>query len=51
MRERYGFGEGLCPVAEDLSRRTLALPFHARLEADDQERVVESLRAALDVTH
>ena len=38
MRERYGFREGLCPVAEGISRRTLALPFHARLEAGDQER-------------
>ena len=32
MRERYGFREGLCPVAEGISSRTLALPFHARLE-------------------
>jgi perosamine synthetase len=47
MRERYGFREGLCPVSEDLSRRTLALPFFTRLEAEDQERVVEALRAAL----
>jgi perosamine synthetase len=47
MRERYGFAEGLCPVAEDASRRTLALPFFARLEADDQEYVVEALRAAI----
>jgi perosamine synthetase len=47
MRERYGFREGLCPVAEDLSRRTLALPFHARLEAEDQQRVVEVLREAV----
>lgn len=47
MRDRYGFAEGLCPVSEEVSRRTLALPFHARLEADDQERVVEALGAAL----
>jgi perosamine synthetase len=47
MRERYGFAEGLCPVAEALSRRTLALPFHARLAAEDQERVVDTLRAAV----
>jgi dTDP-4-amino-4,6-dideoxygalactose transaminase len=47
MRERYGFGEGLCPVAEDASRRTLALPFATALEAEDQERVVEALRGAL----
>jgi perosamine synthetase len=47
MRERYGFREGLCPVAEELSARTLALPFHARLEEGDQEHVVGSLREAL----
>jgi perosamine synthetase len=47
MRERYGFGEGLCPVAEETSRRTLALPFATGLGAEDQERVVEGLRAAL----
>ena len=47
MRERYGFSEGLCPVSEDLSRRTLALPFYAQIDAEDQERVVEALRAAL----
>jgi perosamine synthetase len=47
MRERYGFSEGLCPVAEATSRRTLALPFHARLGADDQAYVAEALRTAL----
>jgi len=47
MRETYGFGEGLCPVAEDVASRTLALPFFPQLEAEDQERVVEALRAAL----
>ena len=47
MREAYGFGEGLCPAAEDASRRTLALPFFAQLEREDQERVAACLRAAL----
>ena len=47
MRERYGFREGMCPVAEDLSRRTLALPFHARLPQEDQERVADALSSAL----
>ena len=47
MRERYGFGEGMLPVSEDCSARTMALPFHARLDAGDQERVVEALRAAV----
>jgi perosamine synthetase len=47
MRERYGFGEGMLPVSEDCSARTMALPFHARLDRSDQERVVEALRGAL----
>ena len=47
MRERYGFAEGLCPVAEDAASRTLALPFFTGIEPEDQERVVEALRAAL----
>jgi perosamine synthetase len=47
MRAAYGFAEGLCPVAEDASRRTLALPFHTALAAGDQERVVDILRAAV----
>jgi len=48
MRERYGFAEGLCPVSEDASARTMAIPFHARLSREDAERVVEALRAALE---
>jgi perosamine synthetase len=47
MRERYGFAEGLCPVAEDAASRTLALPFFPQLEAEDQERVVDALRSAI----
>jgi perosamine synthetase len=48
MRERYGFSEGLCPVSEDASARTMAIPFHTRLAREDQERVAEALRAALE---
>jgi perosamine synthetase len=47
MRGTYGFAEGVCPVAEEVASRTLALPFYPRLEAEDQERVVETLNAAL----
>jgi perosamine synthetase len=47
MRERFGFAEGLCPVAESLARRTLAIPFHTGIAAAEQERVAEALRAAL----
>jgi dTDP-4-amino-4,6-dideoxygalactose transaminase len=44
MREAYGFGEGLCPIAEDISSRTLALPFHTRIDEDDQAYVADALR-------
>src|SRR5689334_8020489 len=44
MRERYGFTEGLFPVSEDCSARTMAIPFHTRLEPEDQERFAEALR-------
>jgi perosamine synthetase len=47
MRERFGFSEGMFPVSEDSSGRTMAIPFHARLPLEDQERVVEALRSAL----
>jgi perosamine synthetase len=47
MRERYGFAEGLCPVAENVSSRSLALPFFTGIEAAAQERVAEVLAAAL----
>jgi perosamine synthetase len=47
IRERYGFREGMCPVSEDASSRTLALPFFTALERDAQERVAEALAAAL----
>ena len=47
MRERYGFSEGLCPVSEDASSRTLALPFFTALGAEAQERVAEALAQVL----
>jgi perosamine synthetase len=47
MRDLYGFSEGMLPVSEDCSARTLALPFHARLPLEDQERVVHELRSVL----
>jgi perosamine synthetase len=46
-RERFGAREGTFPVAEDASRRSLALPFHTLLTAGEQERVVQALGAAL----
>jgi dTDP-4-amino-4,6-dideoxygalactose transaminase len=47
MQQRFGYRVGLCPVAEEMSSRTLALPFHARLPEDDQRYVAEALQHAL----
>ena len=47
MRERYGFSEGMLPVSEDCSARTMALPFHTRLDRADQERVADALSMTL----
>jgi perosamine synthetase len=47
MQQRFGYRVGLCPVAEEVASRTLALPFHARLGEDDQAYVADALRRAL----
>jgi perosamine synthetase len=46
-RERFGFAGGEFPVAEEFSRRALALPFYPGLPEADVERVVASLAGAL----
>jgi perosamine synthetase len=48
MQERFGYRVGLCPVAEEVASRTLALPFHARLAEDDQAYVARALSDALE---
>jgi perosamine synthetase len=47
MRDRFGFSEGLCPVSEDVSSRSIALPFFTGIEPRAQERVAEVLTSAL----
>jgi perosamine synthetase len=47
MRERYGLVDGLCPVSEDVSSRSLALPFFTGIDEAAQERVAEVLASAL----
>jgi perosamine synthetase len=51
MQERFGFRAGLCPVAEEMSARTLALPFNPRLSEDDQAYVAGVLRDALAASY
>ena len=42
-RERFGHREGEFPVCEEVSRRSLALPFYPELEDAQVERVTETL--------
>ncbi len=46
-RERFGFAEGQFPVAEAVSRRSLALPFFTAMGEAEVERVVAALGRAL----
>jgi len=45
---RYGHAPGDFPLAESVSRRTIALPFHNRLTQDEVALVCGVLRAVLD---
>lgn len=46
-RERFGYRGGEFPVAEEFSRRALALPFFADLTDGEVERVVDAVARAL----
>jgi len=41
------FKEGMFPVAESISARTLSLPLSAALGDEDVERVIEALQECL----
>ncbi len=42
-QEHHGFREGMFPVAEAVSRRTIALPFHSNLSEREVDLVVQTL--------
>lgn len=46
-REMFGYHEGDFPVAELVSKRTLALPFHNRLERAEVKYVCQKLALAI----
>ena len=46
-RERFGHREGEFPVCEDVSARSLALPFHPQMKEGQIARVGSQLRATL----
>lgn len=43
-QERFGTGEGLCPVAEDSANRILTLPLFPQMTESDVHRVVSAIR-------
>jgi perosamine synthetase len=48
IAQQYGYAPGDFPLAESVSRRTIALPFHNRLTQDEVAIVCGTLRAILD---
>lgn len=48
IAERWGYRPGDFPIAESVSGRTIALPFHNRLTQDEVAIVCGTLRAILD---
>lgn len=46
-RRRFGYTEGMCPIAEDALKRQLCLPIHAGMTLDDVRYVVSCLAKAL----
>ncbi|MFN6992077.1 MAG: DegT/DnrJ/EryC1/StrS family aminotransferase [Fervidobacterium sp.] len=44
-----GWKEGMLPVTEEVSQRTIALPFYTELSLEDQEYVVFTLKKALEL--
>jgi len=47
MGRRWGGRPGDCPVTEDVSDRLLRLPFYTDMAAAEQDRVIETVTAAL----
>ena len=47
VRERLGDLAGTLPLTEEISRQTMALPFHTNLSDEEVARVAEALRAAV----
>ncbi|MGC8744985.1 MAG: DegT/DnrJ/EryC1/StrS family aminotransferase [Verrucomicrobiia bacterium] len=43
IRKMLGTKEGMLPVTENISQRTIALPFHNNLKEEEIEKVVEIL--------
>jgi perosamine synthetase len=42
--EKFGFREGLCPVAESAAKQVISLPVHSMLKKDDVREIIETVR-------
>lgn len=51
MAERFGYRSGDFPVAEDLGRRSLALPFSGKMTEEEVDYVCGQLSAALQASN
>lgn len=49
-REIFGYTEGFLPITEEISNRTLAIPFYNNITFEEQEYVVENLKKALEIS-
>ncbi|MBM7552588.1 DegT/DnrJ/EryC1/StrS family aminotransferase [Thalassobacillus pellis] len=47
FRQLFGFKPGMYPVSEQMSERTLALPFYTSINPNDQETVIKTLKDVL----
>jgi perosamine synthetase len=48
IRKEFGYKGGELPITEDISKRTLALPFHNNLKGEEVEEVVETLKRVVE---
>lgn len=46
-RDQFGYQPGDFPIAESISNRTIALPFHTRLDATALDLIVQTLKVML----
>jgi perosamine synthetase len=46
-RKRFGYGEGLCPMAEAVSRRMVTLPLFSSMTDDDAEDVIRAVEKVI----
>ncbi|MBB6063228.1 dTDP-4-amino-4,6-dideoxygalactose transaminase [Thermosipho japonicus] len=49
LYRNLGYKEGMLPVTEELSKRTLAIPFYTDLKKEDQDKVAYYLKKSIEL--